>query len=199
MTIFGITGGSGAGKSTALRVLADMGALVIDCDTVYHEMLAAGGPMLEAIGTRFPGTVVAGQLQRKALGEIVFHHPTELAALNQITHSHVREEVARRIAAHRTTGGTLAAIEAIALIESGIATMCNIVIGILAPPNLRTQRLVTREGLEPTYAKARITSQKPDSFFQTHCDYILENKHQNQEAFITTCQERFKQLLSTLQ
>jgi len=195
MTIFGITGGSGAGKSTALGVLADMGALVIDCDAVYHRLLEAGGPMLEEIGTRFPGTVTAGKLERKALGNIVFHDPAALANLNQITHSHVRQEVERFVAAHQAQGGTLAAIEAIALIESGIVAMCDFVIGVLSPPGVRARRIVAREVTELAYAEARIASQKPDNFFETHSDYVLENYHQSQAAFVAECRKPFKQLL----
>jgi len=108
----------------------------------------------------------------------------------------MREEVARRIETHREKGGTLVAIEAIALIESGIAAKCDTVIGVLAPAEARVQRVVAREGIERAYAQARIASQKPDEFFRAHCDYVLENTYQNSATFIAACRELLERLLS---
>ena len=70
--IFGVTGGTGCGKTTFLKVLEEQGFLTIDCDALYHDLLRENAAMLAAIGAAFPGTVVGGSLQRKALGQIVF-------------------------------------------------------------------------------------------------------------------------------
>jgi len=193
MTIIGLTGGSGGGKTTALRVLADLGAHVIDCDALYHKLLAENEAMVEEITVRFPEAFIDGVLNRKALGKIVFQDKAALTALNAITHRHVCEAVDHEIEAYE---GVLIGIEAIALIESGLAERCTSVAGILAPEADRIRRIMAREGIGEAYAKARIESQKPDVFFKEHCDYIIENNYPTAEAFAAACRAAFTQIIA---
>ena len=69
--IIGITGGTGCGKTTLLKLLADRGYTVLDCDAIYHQLLKTDKKLLSAIESRFPGTVICGELHRKELGKIV--------------------------------------------------------------------------------------------------------------------------------
>ena len=100
MTIIGITGGTGAGKTTVLSVLADLGAGIIDCDAVYHRLLAEDAQMGEELRARFGPEVfgAGGALDRKALGRVVFDDPQALLDLNAITHRHVVAETERLLA-----------------------------------------------------------------------------------------------------
>ena len=95
MTVFGLTGGTGTGKTTALNAIRDLGGLVIDCDEVYHGLTQTSAEMLSGIEARFPGTVVNGVLQRKALGAVVFSDEAALKDLNAITHGFVCRKVER--------------------------------------------------------------------------------------------------------
>ena len=95
--IIGITGGTGCGKTTLLETIEAWGGMILDCDAIYHELLRSDKQMLSSIEERFPGTVEAGQLQRKKLGAIVFADEAALADLNRITHSAVKKEVLRRL------------------------------------------------------------------------------------------------------
>lgn len=187
MKILGITGGTGAGKSTLLGEMSDRGAFVIDCDCVYHELLRDNKEIINEIAHRFEGVVHEGVLHRKALGEIVFSDPEALLDLNAITHKYVDFEIKKLIEDWRKQGGTLVGIDAIALIESGISKQCDIVIGIIAPVALRAQRIIAREGVSMEYALLRIESQQPDSFFQSNCDYILENTYETLDEFKAIC------------
>ena len=105
--------------------------------------------------------------------------PVEDAAalddLNAITHRYVRAEVCARLRAWARQGGTVAAIDAIALIESGLAELCTVTIGVTAPREVRIERLIAREGVTRDYAEARIDAQKPNEWFAQHCSYVLDN------------------------
>ncbi|MBQ3214823.1 MAG: dephospho-CoA kinase, partial [Oscillospiraceae bacterium] len=167
--IIGITGGTGCGKSTLLQELEKLGAVVVDCDAVYYQLLKTDVALLSAIEKRFPDTVEGGVLQRKKLGAIVFADESALADLNRITHGAIRAEVLRRIA-----GAELAAIDAIGLFESGLAALCDVTVAVTAPTEERIRRLMMREGITGDYARSRIGAQPDNSWFAQRCDYTQE-------------------------
>ena len=169
--ILGITGGTGCGKTTLLKVIEEMGGLVLDCDAVYHQLLATNKQLLAAIENRFPGTVENGQLLRKKLGSIVFSDKNALIDLNKITHSAIKEEVLRRL----QTAPKLAAIDAIALFEGGLADLCDMTVAVTAPTEDRVQRLMNRDNITEDYARSRIAAQHDETWFRQHCDCVLEN------------------------
>ena len=169
--IVGITGGTGCGKTTLLNVIAEKGGLILDCDAIYHQLLAADRNLLNAIEARFPGTVENGILQRKKLGAIVFSDEKALKALNKITHGAIKAEVLRRLA-HKPQ---LAAIDAIGLFEGGLAALCDVTVAVTAPEEVRIQRLMLRDRISEDYARSRIAAQHDEAWFRERCDHILEN------------------------
>ena len=169
--IIGITGGTGSGKTTLLRLMEQNGVLVLDCDAIYHELLTTDKSLLNDIETRFPGTVENGKLLRKKLGSIVFSDESALLELNRITHSAIRAEVLRRLA----DNSAHAAIDAVALFESGMYKLCDITIAVTAPTDVRIQRLMERDCISAEYAKKRIDAQPTADWFRQNCDYTLEN------------------------
>jgi dephospho-CoA kinase len=193
--VIGITGGTGSGKTSALRVLRDRGATIIDCDVLYHELLASSRSLNADIGERFDGVYYDGVLDRKALGKVVFSDREALRDLNEITHRYVTKDVRRKLKAAGALGGKIAAVDAIALFESGLNTLCNTVVGITAPRELRIKRIIQRDGVPEEYAALRIDAQKPDSFFFEHCDHILENHYRSPTEFEIECSKFFDKLL----
>ena len=169
--IIGITGGTGCGKTTLLNCIAEKGGLILDCDAIYHRLLHEDPQLLRSIENRFPGVVEDGQLQRKKLGNIVFADPDALADLNRITHTAVKNEVLRLL----ESGPKLAAIDAIALFEGGLAELCNTTIAVTAPEVDRVQRLMARDGISQDYAQKRIAAQRSSEEFSAMCQYTLEN------------------------
>ena len=169
--IIGITGGTGCGKTTLLNLIAEMGGLIIDCDAVYHRLLRTDAAMLAAIDAAFPGTVVSGELDRKALGRIVFADKDALLKLNAITHSAVKAEVLHLL----SPMPALAAIDAIGLFEGGLAELCDVTVAVTAPAEIRVQRLMARDGISEEYARSRIAAQKSDAYFASLCSHVLQN------------------------
>ena len=169
--ILGITGGTGCGKTTLLSCIAEQGGLILDCDAIYHRLLLTDREMLERISDRFPGTVVDGLLERKKLGSLVFSDPQALLDLNAITHCAVKREVLRRLEERPA----LAAIDAIALFEGGLAQLCDVTVAVTAPEESRVRRLMARDGIPEDYARSRIAAQRPEGWFRERCDYVLCN------------------------
>ena len=175
MTIVGLTGGSGSGKTTALRRLERLGALTIDCDALYHELLTSDAALLEELEAAFPGTVGAAGLDRRALGALVFADPSALARLNAVTHRHIMLAVRERLRAWAMAGGTRAAVDAIELISSGLAARCALTVGVTAARETRLARIMARDGLDPQSAARRLDAQHGDDYFRAHCDCMVDN------------------------
>ena len=194
MKIIGITGGTGCGKTTALNELERRGALLIDCDAVYHRMLETDRPMLDEIEKYFPGAVIDGKLDRKALGAVVFTDEEALRDLNIITHRHINLEIRRILREHAMNGGTLAAIDAIELFSSGLAKRCTATIGVIADREVRIDRIMRRDGISREYAMMRVNAQRPNEYFIQKCSHVLENNG-SQEEFIEKCRKTFEEVL----
>jgi len=197
MYIIGITGPTGAGKTSALLALQALGALTLDCDEIYHEMLLSNNEMTAEIKARFKGALTKGEIDRHKLGKLVWDYPTALRELNKITHSYIIGEVDHRISSFKAQGGFVAAIDAIALIESGQSERCDIIVGVIAPAQARISRIMKRDGLTSEQAQSRMCAQQQDSYYKEKCDYILENTFETQEAFKKECTEFFKKLINT--
>lgn len=195
LQVIGITGGTGSGKTTALQVLADMGALILDCDVIYHQLLQTDTDMLSQIESAFPGVVSGGVLDRKALGAVVFSDEQALLRLNAITHRCVDREVQRRLEDFALTGGRIAAIDAIELFAGNQARRCQKTLAVLAKPEIRAERIMRRDGISREYAMLRIQAQRPDSYFEERCDYILRNDAGPAE-FAAECRKLFKEILT---
>ena len=197
LTLVGITGGTGCGKTTALNVLADMGALIIDADALYHELTLTSEEMRSEIIGRFGSGYDGNVLDRKALGNIVFNDPQALLDLNAITHKHVDGEIERRLTEHAINGGTLAAIDAIALLDAGFAKRTVFNVGITAPTEERVKRLLLREGVTEEYARMRIAAQKSNKYFEQNCHYTLCNDG-TREQFEDKCNKFFTEVLKNV-
>jgi len=196
MTVIGITGPTGAGKTTVLNVLAGMGGAIVDCDAVYHELLCTSRTMQDELRARFGAEIFDenGVLRRKALGAIVFGDQAALADLNGITHRHILAELERRIARARAGGLPAIALDAIALLESGAGGLCHVTVAVTAPEEVRVRRIMAREGVPEEYAWARIAAQKPSAWFEEHCTYTLRNDGERQ-ALERRAQELFESIL----
>ncbi len=194
LTILGITGGTGCGKTTALRTLEEMGALVIDCDAVYHRMLLSDTEMLREIDEAFPGVVTDGVLNRKALGAVVFNDAAALKMLNRITHGHIGREIDRLLADWAMSGGKLAAIDAIELFGGDFDKRCKATFGVLADREKRIERIMARDGISREYAVLRVDAQKSDDYFAEKCDIILKNNSTETE-FREKCKKIFLEVI----
>ena len=175
MHIFGITGTTGSGKTSVLEAFRKKGALLLDCDRLYHDLLENSEGMLRELEDRFPDAFEKGRLVRKKLASIVFHNEATLADLNAITHRYVCEDVKRQLRAHAMSGGQVAVIDAVELISSGLGALCDCTIAVLAPEAERMKRIMVRDGLTEEQALERIRAQKNDAYYRENCTYTVLN------------------------
>jgi dephospho-CoA kinase len=156
----GVTGPIGCGKSTVAQWLAARGAIIIDADTIAREVTQPGEPALDAVLATFGREVrnADGSLNRRALASIVFADAAALASLESIIHPAVRPRVVDAIGAARRAGAPAVVVEAIKLVEGGLATVCDEVWLVTCAPDVQRERLAER-GVEDEDAQRRITSQ----------------------------------------
>jgi dephospho-CoA kinase len=175
--IVGLTGGIGTGKSTVARLFAELGARVIDADQLAREAQAKGSPVLGAIRGRFGSGVFTetGELDRKALGAIVFQDETARRDLNAIVHPRVAELAQERMQAMTAAGVPLVLYDVPLLYESSLDRALPAVIVVSAPPEVQRARLAGRDGLSPSEIEARIAAQMPLSEKVARADFVIDN------------------------
>jgi dephospho-CoA kinase len=156
----GLTGPIGCGKSTVAGWLEDRGAVVIDADEIARDVTAPGEPAHDAVLARFGDAVRGpdGSLDRAALGRIVFAEPARLAELEEIVHPAVRPRILAAIAAADDAGALGIVVEAIKLVEGGLAELCDEVWLVTCDPGVQRERVILR-GSAPDDADRRMAAQ----------------------------------------
>ena len=196
MLVIGITGPTGAGKTTALRTLESLCVRVLDCDAIYHELLRSDAHLRRELIGRFGDVFDEAGLNRRKLGRLVWNDGVALNDLNGITHKYVMAALKGQIEDARQNGLPGVAIDAIALLESGAGGLCDTTVAVIAPKETRIARIMAREGIDRDYAAARVSAQKDGAWFAEHCDHTLRNDS-TESAFQATCLDFFQSLLSS--
>lgn len=172
--LIGITGNIGTGKSTVARMLVDLGAEAIDADEVAHQVMRRGtethARVVEAFGPQI--LTAGGQIDREKLGSIVFADPEALAELEAIVHPATLQMIDRRIAATRAD---VVAIEAIKLIESGLAAQCDSVWVVTCRKDQQIARVVSQRDLSREEARRRLEAQGAQVEKVARADVVIDN------------------------
>lgn len=155
--VIGLTGPIASGKSTVAEMLRQRGAEVIDADRVYRSLLVPGSGLWERVVERFGPAIVGpdGEIDRTALAGMVFADPEALADLDRITHPAVVAEIGSRIT---RSSAPVVVVEAVKLVQSGLASDVDALWFVTADPETRLHRLMTRSGMDEAGARARIAA-----------------------------------------
>ncbi len=184
MRILGLTGGIACGKSNVSRILKGLGAYVVDGDELSRRLTAPCGEALPDIRTRFGGSVFRedGQLDRKALGRIVFADPAALEALNVIMRERLRALISGEIEAARDAGAAVCVLDMPLLYEEELDRLCSRVWCVTVPEAVQLARLLERDGLGPEEARQRIASQLPVTEKVARADVVIDTNRPLEET-----------------
>ena len=177
LRVFGLTGGIGSGKSVVAQRLRARGLPVVNADDLAREAVARGSAGLEAVAGYFGPEVLTaqGDLDRAALGQIVFSDPEARRMLDSLVHPIVRQLAAQRFQAIGERGEPLACYEVPLLFEGGLDRTYHPVLVVSAPLALRQQRIAQRDGFGPEQIAARIAAQMPLEEKVRRADYVIDN------------------------
>lgn len=180
--LIGLTGNIATGKSTVAQDFRDLGAHVIDADQITHLVEMKGQPALAQIVAAFGANILRpdGELNRSALGRIVFGDEVRLRQLEAIVHPAVRAEIARQLAA--LPADAVAVIEVIKLFESGWADQCDEVWVTHCSPEEQVNRLMQSRGMSERDARARVASQNSQADKLAHADVVIDTSGTREET-----------------
>ena len=177
MKILGLTGPSGAGKTLFSFFLCAKGYPCINADELYHSMLNPPSTMLDAIRREFGDAFFLedGELDRKALGKFVFSKKENLELLNATVLPLVIEKMQEIAKDYQKNGAKILVIDAPTLFEAGYDKSCNMTVSILAPADVRIERISERDEISHDDALLRTKAQKDDSFYYERSDRVIVN------------------------
>ena len=175
--IIGLTGQTGAGKSTVSEILKKYGCYHIDADKVAHEVIDCDENVKNSLAKKFGEDIINkdGTVNRALLAGRAFADSESTLCLNEITHPAVNRKIQSIIAKQNEYGVKAVIIDAIALFESGEAKLCDFTVAVIAPKEIRLERIISRDNISVSRAEERINAQKDEEFFSVNADYIINN------------------------
>ena len=177
MLTVGLTGGIGSGKSAVAALLAEHGAVIIDADQNARAVVAKGTPGLQQVVEAFGPAVLRpdGELDREAVGRIVFSDPEQLARLNAIVHPLIAERTVQQTADAVASGATIVVYDVPLLVENGLQGRYDVVLVVAAQPATQLQRLTEQRGMAEADARARIAAQAPLEDKVAVATHVIDN------------------------
>lgn len=173
--IVGLTGGIGSGKSTLASCFREHGAIVIDADGIARELTEPGSPVLDELVESFGADILdaSGLLRRSVLAERAFSSDENTEILNRIMHSRIREEAERRIS--QFANDAIVVYDMPLLVETGSEAMCDFVVVVEAPVEIRVSRLLEHRNLAEADIRQRVGQQASDQARAEIADLVVRN------------------------
>lgn len=170
----GLTGQTGAGKTTVANELKGADCLIIDADKIARDVVKPGSKCLEDLCNEFGEDICNfdGTLNRSLLAKRAFSNRSQTDKLNSIMHPFIVERI-KNIIENNKLNYRLIIIDAPLLIESGLNKICKIVISVVAPEGTRLKRIVKRDKISIEEAKKRMDSQRDEEFYIVNSSYVL--------------------------
>ncbi len=178
MVVAGLTGGIATGKSTVSSLLASYGAHIIDADKLAREAVRKGTPAWEGIRDHFGSSVIArdGEIDREALGSIIFGHQEKIELLNSIVHPAVMRAIdlgIESLKARKFAGVVICDVPL--LIETGMSVLYREILLVYVPEQLQIERLMARDSISREAALRKVRSQMPIEEKRAYATLVIDN------------------------
>jgi len=186
-----LTGSIGMGKSAVAGMFRRAGIPVFDADAVVRELQGPGGPLVETIGARFPGTASNGTLDRERLAQIVLEDRRQLAELEAIVHPAV--QAAREAFADAHRGSPAVVFEIPLLFETGGEDEFDKVVVVSAPTEVQRARVLQRPGMTEAKLDSILARQTPDAEKRSRADFVIDTG-----GDLSTTEARVREIIACL-
>ncbi len=174
--IIGLTGQTGAGKTSVGQLLSAEGCEIIDTDKIAREITEKGSPVLSVLAETFGEDILEnGELNRKLLASRAFSSRENTEKLNAVTHPEITKRVKKRIEEAFKNGKKAAVIDAAALFESGEDRLCDFTVAVICPEEIRLERIMKRDSITEEQARARIKAQHDEQYYIHNAHMIIRN------------------------
>lgn len=183
VTVVGLTGQSGAGKTTVCEVFRSNSFSIINADTIAREVTQKGTPCLRNIGEVFPECIDSEtqELDRKKTAQIVFNDRDLLKLFNSIMYPYITTKILADIRNLSTCGVKYVLLDAPTLFESRADDFCNYIVSVVADEEIRLKRITERDGISDEMARSRFSSQNDDNYYISRSDLVITNNSDLEE------------------
>lgn len=192
VSIIGLTGQSGAGKTTVSKQFAESGFCVIDADDISRNV-SKRKDFLAEVCELYPECVTDEGLDRKKLANIVFNDKKALDEYTSLIYPYITCEVFDIIKHHKSHGEKLILLDAPTLFESGLDAICHLIVSVTAPLEAKIERLLKRDGIPYEMIYSRLSSQNTESFFACRSDYLISNDSTADDLY-----DRVKEVITSI-
>lgn len=177
VTVIGLTGQSGAGKTTVCEVFQNAGFVIINADKIAREVTKKGTACLKNIFDVFPECIneETQELDRQKMAELVFNDKDLLKLYNSIIYPYITTKILNEIRKISAAEKKYILIDAPTLFESHVDDFCNYIVCVMADENLRSQRIAKRDNITDEMIKSRFSSQNKDEFYISRSDMVIYN------------------------
>lgn len=183
MIKLGLTGPTGAGKSTVARLLEQNGIPLVDADAIARTVTEKGSPVLSALADTFGKDILFpdGSLDRRALAAVAFSSKENTEKLNAVTHPAILARIRRALA---DAAGDAVVLDAPLLFETGLDALCDHTVAVVADEAVRLARITARDGISEEAAKKRMAVQPDTAFYAARADILLYNNGDRSPAML---------------
>ncbi len=194
MIILGITGPTGAGKTTVSKLFREKGIKVVDGDILARKIVEPDKPALKELKDAFGEDIknTDGTLNRKKTAELVFSDPEKLSVLNRITHRYITEEFFKIASEYK---GDIIGFDGAAILDSDVKDICDKILSVVADEDIRLKRIILRDNLTQDEARLRISGQKNNQFYIENSDFLVYNNGEDIEEDVNSIIEKLRSMI----
>ena len=194
MFILGITGPTGAGKTTVSKIFEKNGIKVVDGDILAREIVEVGKPALKELKEALGEEIINddGTLNRKKTAAIAFSDPEKLATLNRITHHYIKEEFLKIASEY---DGDILGFDGAVILESDVKYLFTKILSVIADEDIRLKRITSRDNITQDEGRLRISSQKNNEFYIENSDFLVYNNGEDMEDQVNSIIKKLRSMI----